>query len=216
MSNRAVFRASAHFPAFCRPERIRLTALVSVRHAVPALRFALVLAAAALVVVVAGCGGTTPSAQETWAESVCAPVVQWRDDVSKIGSDVKAELTSPTSTRAAAVSSSVTAAEQSTSDLISDLKTVGPPPDANGDSADRLLTQLSSNLQQTLTTVENEAQQLGNQSLGDAIVTLGQIGSNVSGAIAQAQSTLQSIGESGSSLQKGFDRASSCKKLRND
>jgi hypothetical protein len=195
-------------------DRRRLLALGAVQVVKRSLALSAVLTAA---VAAAGCGGGSPSPQQTWAESVCKPLVQWKDQIQSISDDVTSELKSPSLQTPAALKSSISQAEQATKTLVSDLRAVGPPPGEDGTNAKDLVNGLGDNLQRTLTTVQGEVQQLqSGANVSQAISTLGEVGAQVSGAVTQAQSTLESIGALTDDLKSGVDKADSCKKLQSD
>ena len=56
----------------------------------------------------------------------------------------------------------------------------------------------------------------GSASLSQAITTLGTISTQVSGAVAETQSAVDSIGAVAGDLKDGFKNASSCKELRSN
>jgi hypothetical protein len=178
-------------------------------------RFSLVVASAALVaLLVAGCGGS-PSPQETWANSVCEPLVQWKDQISAIGDDVTSELKSPSTETRANITASVAKAEQATTTLVADLKAAGPPPGDHAAAANNVLDGLSKSLKQTSATVKTQADALQTTtSISQAITSLGQIGAEIAGAVAQTQSAVASLDAVASDLKDGIDKASSCKELR--
>ena len=169
--------------------------------------------AASLVVVAAGCG-KSKSAQETWAESVCSPLVTWKGEITKVTDEVTTALKAPSADTATSVKASVTEAEQATQTLVSDLKAVGPAPGDNGAAAKDAVTGLTKSLQDALTTVKASLQTLqGSASLTQAITTLGTISTQISGAVAEAKSAAQSVGAVAGDLKEGFAKADSCKEL---
>lgn len=173
-------------------------------------------AAVTVALVVAGCGGS-PSPQETWAESICSPLVQWRDQISTIGDDVKAELKSPSAATRANISASVTKGEEATATLVKDLRAVGPPPGSNGAAAQDVVDGLAKSLQQASSTVQRQADVLqSTTSISQAITSLGEIGAQISGAVAQTQSAVDSLDAVATDLKDGFHKAGSCKKLSGD
>ncbi len=98
----------------------------------PGLRLLLAgVVAASLAVVAAGCGGSSPSAQETWANDVCSPLVTWKAEITKLTENVTELLKAPSAGAGASVEESVTEAQQATKTLVTDLKAVGPPPGDN-------------------------------------------------------------------------------------
>jgi hypothetical protein len=169
---------------------------------------------ALVALLVAGCGGS-PSPQETWANSVCEPLVTWKDQISAIGDDVTSELKSPSAETRANITASVTKAEQATTTLVADLKAAGPPPGEHSAAAKNVLDGLAKSLRQTSATVKTEADTLqSSASISQAITSLGQIGAEIAGAVAQTQSAVASLDAVASDLKDGIDKASSCKELR--
>ncbi len=178
-------------------------------------RFSLVVASAALVaLLVAGCGGS-PSPQETWANSVCAPLVTWKDQISAIGDDVNSELKSPSAETSANLAASVAKGQQATATLVTDLKAVGPPPGEHSAEAQDVLDGLTKSLQQSSANVKTEVNALqSTSSISQAITSLTEIAAQISGAVAQTQGAVDSLDAVASDLKDGFDKASSCKELR--
>lgn len=178
-------------------------------------RISLVVASAALVaLLVAGCGGSS-SPQETWANSVCEPLVQWNDQISAIGDDVNSELKSPSAETRANLTASVTKGQQATTTLVADLKAVGPPPGEHSAAAKDVVDGLTKSLQQSSAIVKTQVDALqSSASISQAITSLGEIAAQISGAVAQTQGAVDSLDAVASDLKDGFDKASSCKKLR--
>jgi ABC-type transporter Mla subunit MlaD len=169
-----------------------------------------------LTVVAACCGGKSESAQETWANDVCSPLVTWKNEITKVTDQVTSALKAPSADTGSTLKASVTEAQQATTTLVSDLKAVGPPPGDNGQKAQDVINGLTKSLQSTLTSVQNAVQGLQGANLSQAITTLGTISTQVSGAVAQAQSAADSIGTAASDLKDGFENADSCKELRSN
>ncbi len=175
------------------------------------------VATVSLVVVAAGCGGKSESAQETWANDVCSPLVTWKGEITKVTDQVTTALKAPSADTGTTVKASVTQAEQATNTLVSDLKAVGPPPGDNAAAAQDVITGLTKSLQTALASVKSAVQTLqGSASLSQAITTLGTISTQVSGAVAETQSAVDSIGAVAGDLKDGFKNASSCKELRSN
>src|SRR6478672_8479460 len=111
-----------------------------------ALVAALVLAAA-LMSVIAGCGGGK-SAEEEWAGNVCTDVANWKSQVQTATSNISKALQSPGSETVSTVSTQVQAAVNATRELGTNLKGDKPPSTDEGNQAkqqiDSLATQLES------------------------------------------------------------------------
>ena len=175
------------------------------------------VAAAALAVAAAGCGGKSESAQETWANDVCSPLVTWKSEITKLTENVTELLKAPSAGAGASVEQSVTEAQQATKTLVTDLKAVGPPPGDNAAAAQDVITGLTKSLQTALASVQASVKSLqGSASLRQAIATLGTISTQVSGAVAETQGAVSSIEAVAGDLKDGFESASSCKDLRSN
>jgi hypothetical protein len=174
-------------------------------------------AIAALAVAAAGCGGSSESPQEKWANSICTPIMDWRDDVTNAADNVRAVIKTPSSESVQTIVTEVNSAVTATQTLENNLSSVGPPPTDNASSAQDIITGLRSSLQKSLNTAKSGAQQLQNSSsLNDVVTTITEIGSQLAGTVGQVQSAVTSLQESSSELKNGIDDADSCKDLRSN
>jgi hypothetical protein len=169
-----------------------------------------------LALIVAGCGGSSPSAQEEWAGDVCSSISTWQGQVESIVGDVQSALTSPDVGTVSTLKSSVDEGVQATKQLGDDLKSLPPLPASteNGETAKQLVTSLKDELEKTAASIKKEAQSLGSStSLSELAAPLTQMGSELSGAVSQTKSTIASLQQLAGELKDGFQNADSCKDL---
>lgn len=181
-------------------------------------RLVLMCGVAILAVTAAGCGGGgSPSPQETWAESICKPIVTWKQQIQTVAKDVETDLKSPSATTVTSVKSSLTQAEQATKTLSSQLKAAGPPPgdSSGGSNASEVVNGVKESVNQSLATAKTAVKNLQNvSSLSEAVTKLGEIGSQLSSSIAATKSSIDQLKTMSGDMKKGFENASSCKELR--
>jgi len=171
-------------------------------------------AIAVLAVAAAGCGNSE-SPQEKWANSICGPIMDWKGDVTNAADNVRSAIKNPSSESVQTITTEVDNAVQSTQTLENNLKSVGRPPTDNPESAEDIITGLRSSLQKSLNTAKSGAQNLQSSSnLNDVVTTITEVGSQLSGTVAQVQSAVTSLQQTSSELKKGIDDADSCKDLR--
>ena len=115
-----------------------------------------------LVVLAAGCGSsgdssttttTSASATETWASGVCTSLTTWQDAIKSAAGSLKSDPTK------SGLQTAVDDTKSATQTLSSDLKGLGKPDTPAGQQAKDSLDQLSTSLEQNVTTIENLAQE---------------------------------------------------------
>jgi hypothetical protein len=168
-----------------------------------------------LAFLAAGCGGKSASPEEQWAESVCSPLLDWRNAVQSAGDDIKEALKSPSASTAQTVRDDVDKASTATQTMVDDLSKVGPAPGDNGAKASDAVQGLVDSLRQSLDAVKAQLTKLGgSSSLTELSTALATASTQLSGAVAQAQSSLDTLDTVAGDLKQGFDDADSCKQLR--
>jgi len=171
----------------------------------------------ALLVLAAGCGGSTPSASEQWAEDVCGPMDDWATQMQAYSDDVRAAISSPSTDSITTIQTTIEKGAGATTKLADDLKALGPPPATNGQTVSSELDSFAAQIEQTVTEVQNQAKSIQSGATATEIATaIGAIASDVSAAIAQGKSMFESLQETDGELKDAFDTADSCKQLKND
>jgi hypothetical protein len=171
----------------------------------------------ALLVLAAGCGGSTPSASEQWAGDVCGPMDDWATQMETYSDDVRAAISSPSTDSITTIQTTIEKGARATNKLADDLKALGPPPTTSGQAVSSELDSFAAQLEQTVTEVQNQAKSIQSGATATEIGTaIGAIASGVSAAIAQGKSTFESLQETDSELKDAFDTADSCKQLKSD
>ena len=170
--------------------------------------------AAALSFLAAGCG-SSPSAEEKWAGSVCSSVADWQDQIKKSTDNIKAQVQSPSVGIGSKIKGEVSSAVDATDKLASDLKANGPPNTEGSTEAKQDLEAFSTQLQTTATKAKTSLNSLsGSTSLSDLANKLGPLAPQLESLAASAKSTLNSVSASGKQLKQGFQNADSCKQFQ--
>ena len=126
----------------------------------PTRTHSLIALAASLAFLAAGCGSsgggsatttssTSASATDTWASGVCSSIATWQAAIKSAAGSVKSDPTKNGLQTAAGD------AKAATETLTSDLKGQGKPDTQSGQQAKDSLDQLSTTLQQNMTTIES-------------------------------------------------------------
>lgn len=185
-------------------------------------RIVRVVAAAALVTVLAdslvACGGSgTPPATEQWQDSLCSAMDDWVNQITGYAQDIRSQLRSPSAGTATEIQATVQQGLDATDQLATELQALGPPPGENGQTAKALVDGLATDIQRTVSRVQQEAAKIpSSSSLGEAVSAIGSIAGEISAAAAQAQSTVESLQELGAEYEAGFEQIDSCKRLQED
>jgi hypothetical protein len=169
-----------------------------------------VAVAATLSLLAAGCGSSA-SAEEKWADSVCTSVGNWQDKVKKSADDIKSKLQSPSVGTTAAIKEDVTSALDATDGLVSDLKANGPPNTEGSTEAKQELDTFATQLQTTGTKTREALDSLsGGTSLTELGAKLAPLAPQLEVLAASAKSTVNSLSATGTKLKEGFQDAGAC------
>ena len=175
----------------------------------------LVLAvAASLVFLVAGCGSssggsttTGATATDTWAGGVCSSITTWQAAIRSAADSVKSDPSKSGLQTAAAD------AKSATQTLASDLKGLGKPDTPAGQQAKDDLDQLSTELNQDVSTIEGAVQGVsGASDLPGAVSTVTATLTTMQTQIKTTVSDLQGLDDQGE-LKDAFANASACDSL---
>jgi hypothetical protein len=169
-----------------------------------------VAVAATLSFLAAGCGSSA-SAEEKWAGSVCTSVGNWQDKVKKSADDIKSKLQSPSIGVAAAIKEDVRSAVDATEGLVSDLKSNGPPNTDGSTEAKQQLDTFATQLQTSATKTGEALDSLsGTTSLSELGAKLAPLAPQLEVLAASAKSTVNSLSATGTKLKEGFQDADAC------
>ena len=162
----------------------------------------------------AGCG-SSPSAAEKWAGSVCTDLGNWKSQVKQATDDISAKLQSPQAGTLTAVKADVRKAVDSTQQLANELKALGKPDTDSGAQAKQQTDALASQLQGTVTKAKQTLQSVpSGAGVSETVKALAPLAPELKSLGASASSTLKSVQAAGSDLKDGFDKADSCKQFR--
>jgi uncharacterized phage infection (PIP) family protein YhgE len=166
--------------------------------------------AATLSFLAAGCGSSA-SAEEKWADSVCTSVGNWQDKVKKSADDIKSKLQSPAVGTTAAIKEDVSSAVDATKGLVSDLRSNGPPNTEGSNEAKQQLDSFATQLESTATKTREALDSLsGGTSLSELGAKLAPLAPQLEVLAASAKSTINSVSATGTKLKEGFQDADSC------
>jgi hypothetical protein len=168
------------------------------------------LAAPLAVLVLAGCGGSSQSEAEKWADSVCSSIGDWRQEISSTTNDLTAKAQDGTLNRDD-LQSGLTSALNDTKTLANDLRDSGPPNTEAGKEAQQKLNHVTSSVEQSIDKARAQAASAGSLPAAIAAVApeLTQTAANVTSQLQQI-SQLDPKGE----LGKAIDDTKSCQDLR--
>jgi ABC-type transporter Mla subunit MlaD len=157
----------------------------------------------------AGAASSSSSAKQ-WANGVCSAVQTFGDSVQSTLDDLK--NASSVEDASGKVKSGLDDATQTLEKSLDDL---GKPPTPDADEAQQAVQNLSKQLNDDVSAVEDLLSPPPS-SPQEIASTFSQIGSEVQKAVSQVQSTATTLKglKSSGSLQKAFQSASSCKQLK--
>lgn len=168
-----------------------------------------------LALVAAGCGGSSQSSQEQWANDVCTPIVNWQKQLKQLVSDAKSAITSPQAGTIDTLKADAQKAKTATATLKSDLKALPPAPGSNGQAAKQTVNSFATQMGQIVDTLTSSVSALSSSSSAtEAATALTNAAAQVSPLLTQAKSTVSSLEQTSSDLKSGFQNASACKELK--
>jgi hypothetical protein len=156
-----------------------------------------------------------PTTQE-WADEVCTSLSEWRSSIAQIA-DVGGEQLSADLLR-----DRIDDAESATTELVTELRELGPPDLAAGDELEEALDSETAELESSFESLRESAEEAADASAGELLSALAGLAGEfaaLQAAIGETVSTLQSadIGEeSRAELQSAFADAPSCQDLQAD
>jgi hypothetical protein len=163
----------------------------------------------------AGCGGSSQSAQEKWANDVCTQFVNWEKQMKQLADSAKGVISSPSSQSIDSLKTDAQDAVNATKDLETNLKNLSPPPGQDGQTAKDSLTTYASQVNKTVTSLQGSASSLSSSSsLTQAASVLTAAAGQISTFSAQTKTALDSAKQTSSELKSGFEDASACKDLQ--
>jgi hypothetical protein len=179
-------------------------------------RVALLCAASTAVLVLAGCGGGEPSAEERWAGDVCSAVATWKTEMGTIVSETADAITRPAQARLA-LESAFDDGKQATEDLVSDLESLTPPDTPEGQQAKQELDAFATSLQSTLDEAQEALSGLSEaSSLADVTSSLSGLGADFQATLDSGRKLVTSLESVGGAIKDGFEDAESCDELRGE
>ena len=157
-----------------------------------------------------GCGGSSQSQAEKWADNACTSIGDWRQELSSTTSDLTSKAQNGTLSLNE-LKSGLSSAANDTKTLASDLREVGPPNTDAGKEARQKLDDVISTVESSIDNARSKASSAGSLPAAIAAVApdLTQAAANVTSQLQQI-SQLDPKGE----LGKAIDDTKSCQDLR--
>ena len=155
-----------------------------------------------------------PPTTEEWAGSVCTSLSDWRESIASLADDDGEPLT------ADALRGKLEDASDATSDLVSQLRDLGPPDLESNDELEQQLVAYVNELESSFDSLKDGAVVVADAPAGEFLQQLAALQPNVAAlrtAISGTVTTLQSADVAESSkaeLQQAFAEAPSCESLR--
>ena len=169
--------------------------------------------AATLSFLAAGCG-SSQSAEEKWAGSVCSSVADWQGQIKKSTDNIKSQIQSPSVGMVGEIKGEVSSAVDATDKLGSDLKANGPPNTEGSTEAKQELEAFATQLETSATKARDALDSLsGTTSLSELGAKLAPLAPQLEALAASGKSTITSVSATGTKLKQGFQDADSCKQF---
>lgn len=168
----------------------------------------LALAALALVLVLAGCGGDDESASEEYAGDACSTLSTWVTDVEET---VRSLTDAGLAINREDLETALEETRDATATLSDDLQELGAPESEDGNEAQDELESLSTTLERQVETVEEALSSSG--GLTAIAATVSAAISTAAAAVNQAYQDLQGLDPAGE-LSEAFEDSEDCDSLR--
>ena len=173
------------------------------------LRIALLPLIAALVLAAAGCGKSSkPETASDWANSFCSSVTTWKDSVTSAVSPLKSGNISKDS-----VNTAFDDFKSATDTFVKSVKGLGKPPTQNGAQAKSAVDQLSTEIDNSVKSIQGDVGNVSSVTSALAIVpSVTTTLSSMSTAVTTTYNSLKQL-DVGGELSTAFANADSCKAL---
>ena len=178
-------------------------------------RWRILLTAAALAAVLAGCGddgdegseAATPSEVEAWAGDVCGAAAAWSASTTA----VQESLEEPAGLYAEEVRAQFGAVELATEELAASLVSLTPPDTEAGQEAEQLLTDLSNELSGQRQAIDS-ATDLPAASVQELLAKASNVTGAMSAMLAEIKATVTELREldGAEELRDSFESAEAC------
>ena len=179
---------------------------------------AIVIGVAAIVIaaVAMRLSDDEPPTTAEWTESVCSSLVDWRESITSLA-DVSGEPLTADSLR-----DRLDDANAATSDLVAELRDLGPPDLEAGDELQEQLDESVGELESSFDALKESAEDAADAPAGEFLQELAGLASDFAAlqdTIGSTVSTLENANvadESKAELQRAFADAPSCQSLQAD
>jgi hypothetical protein len=164
---------------------------------------------AIVVLVAAGCGGSSDKkANEEYANSVCAAIGSWGQQIKSIATTFSGGVSKAT------LQSKVTQAQTATSTLMTQITSVPAPDTSEGKAAKQQLDQLTTDINTATSSAKTAVAELPPDPSATVIAaTVAVIAPQVQNLATQTKSAISALQDAGGSLSSAFKDADACQSL---
>jgi hypothetical protein len=178
-------------------------------------RVALAVLVTTAALLVAGCGGgndtttTTASPQDQWAADVCGAMSDWKSSLTTIATDFSGGISKDVLTQ------KVDDAEQATSDLVDQLKAIGPPETEAGDQAKAEIDEFADTTKSSVDAIKTEAESLQSEGVVGFTTGVASIAGELDTIVQTGKTTLSDIEQldARGELKTAIENDSTCQSL---
>ena len=157
-----------------------------------------------------------PETTQEWAEFVCSDLTDWKSSITALADTGGEPLTADT------LRDKLGDASDATSQLVSQLRDLGPPDLESGDQLEEQLDESTAELESSFDTLKESAEEAADAPTGEFLQQLAGLAPDFAAlqtAISNTVTTLQDADvaeESKAELQQAFADAPSCQSLRSE
>jgi hypothetical protein len=157
-----------------------------------------------------------PETTQEWADSVCTSLGDWKASITSLADTGGEPLTADT------LREKLGDAEDATSELVTQLRDLGPPDLESGDQLEAELDESTAELESSFDALKESAEAAADAPAGEFLQQLASLASEFAAlqtAISNTVTALQDADvaeESKAELRRAFEDAPSCQSLRSD
>jgi hypothetical protein len=163
----------------------------------------------------AGCGGSndtttaTASPQDQWAADVCGAMSDWKSSITTIATDFSSGVSKDVLTQ------KVDDAEQATSDLVDQLRAIGPPETEAGDQAKAEIDKFADTTKSSVDSIKTEADSLQGSGVIGLTAGVASITAELDTIVQTGKTTLSDVEQLDASgeLKTAIENDSTCQSL---
>lgn len=165
---------------------------------------------AAVLAVATGCGSDSSTAADEWADSFCTAVVEWRDELERIGDEIQ----DPSSLSEDRIRELADEADVATTDLVETVRDLGAPDTESGDEIEQSVNEFADTVEAERAEIEDAVDEVDNVvDVADAIATVGTSLGAMFTALGEVLATFGSS-EVDEEIRTAFSESEACDELQ--